>query len=66
VNGASGTATFTRTMIVGSTNTITATTPQPKAGKSYSFQSWSDGGAQTHNITAPATAATWTARYRRT
>jgi PKD repeat protein/glucose/arabinose dehydrogenase len=66
VNGVSGTATFTRTMIVGSTNTITATTPQTKAGKSYSFQSWSDGGAQTHNITAPATAATWTARYRRT
>jgi hypothetical protein len=31
---------------------------------SYSFQSWSDGGAQTHNLTAPATATTYTATYR--
>jgi hypothetical protein len=65
VNGTAATATFTRTVIVGSSNTISATTPQTKGGKSYVFQSWSDGGTQTHNIVAPATAATWTARYRR-
>jgi glucose/arabinose dehydrogenase len=64
VNGVSEKATFTRTMIVGSTNTITASTPQSKGNKSYSFASWSDGGAQTHNITAPATATTYTARFR--
>jgi len=64
VNGTTSTATFTRTVIVGSTNSITAISPQAKSGRSYIFQSWSDGGAQTHNITAPATAATWTARFR--
>ena len=29
------------------------------------FESWSDGGAQTHSIVAPATATTYTARFRR-
>jgi hypothetical protein len=64
VNGASATATFSRTVIVGSSNTISAPSPQTKGRKSYTFQSWSDGGAQTHNITAPATATTYTARFR--
>jgi PKD repeat protein len=64
VNGTQSTATFTRTVIVGSTNTVSAITPQPKGGKSYSFASWSDDGAQTHTIVAPATAATYTARFR--
>jgi hypothetical protein len=44
VNGTHSTATFTRTVIVGSTNTVSAVTPQPKGGKSYTFVSWSDGG----------------------
>jgi len=64
VNGTQSTATFTRTVIVGSSNTVSAVTPQTKGGKSYSFASWSDGGAQTHTIVAPATAATYTARFR--
>jgi glucose/arabinose dehydrogenase len=65
VNGTTATATFTRTVIVGSTNTITAPSPQTKGGKNYLFQSWSDGGGQTHSSTAPATATTYTARFRR-
>ena len=65
VNGAEGTATFTRTVIVGSTNTISAVSPQIKGKQTYLFSSWSDGGTQTHPITAPATAATYTARFRR-
>jgi len=64
VNGASAKATFNRTVIIGSSNTLIAPTPQTKGRKSYSFQSWSDGGAQTHNIVAPATATTYTARLR--
>jgi glucose/arabinose dehydrogenase len=64
VNGTQSTATFTRTVIVGSTNTVSAISPQPKGGKSYTFVSWSDGGAQTHTIVAPTTAATYTARFR--
>jgi hypothetical protein len=64
VNGASAKATFSRTVIVGSSNSISAPTPQTKGRKLYAFQSWSDGGAQTHNIVAPATATTYTARFR--
>ena len=64
VNGSQATATFTRTVIIGSTNTISAVSPQTKGKKTYSFISWSDGGAQTHVITAPAAATTYTARFR--
>jgi hypothetical protein len=34
-------------------------------GSSYGFTSWSDGGAQTHVITAPAVNTTYTATYVR-
>ena len=51
-------------MIVGSSNSVSATSPQTLGGSSYGFQSWSDGGAQTHHITAPATATTYTATYQ--
>jgi PKD repeat protein len=64
VGGATAKAPVTRTVIVGSSNSISAPSPQRKGSKSYSFQSWSDGGAQTHNITAPAAATTYTARFR--
>jgi PKD repeat protein len=63
-NGTASTTTFTRTVIVGSTNTVSAVSPQQKGKKAYSFSSWSDGGAQTHSITAPAAATTYTARFR--
>jgi glucose/arabinose dehydrogenase len=64
VGGAGAKAPFTRTVIVGSSNSISAPSPQSKGSKSYSFQSWSDGGAATHNIVAPATATTYTAKFR--
>ena len=64
VNGVTSRAPFTRTVIIGSTNTISAVSPQTKGKKPYSFSSWSDGGAQTHVITAPAAATTYTARFR--
>ena len=41
-----------------------AITPQTKGRKNYNFESWSDGGAQTHDVIAPATATTYTARFR--
>jgi hypothetical protein len=63
VGGTAGTAPFTRTVIVGSTNSVSATTPQTHSGTEYSWTSWSDGGAQTHTITAPAAATTYTATY---
>ena len=52
-------------MIQGSTNSIGGPTTQVKGGKTFQFSSWSDGGAQTHNIVAPATNATYTAHYNR-
>jgi len=62
LNGVGGTAPFSRTVIEKSTNTMSATTPQTLNGTSYKFSSWSDGGAQTHAITANAS-ATYTATY---
>jgi PKD repeat protein/glucose/arabinose dehydrogenase len=57
-------ASFTRTVIVGSKNSVSAPSPQTKGSKTYTFQSWSDGGAQSHDIVAPNVATTYTARYR--
>jgi PKD repeat protein len=64
VNEASANASFSRTVIIGSNNSISAPTTQVKGRKSYAFASWSDGGAQAHNIDAPAVPTTYTARYR--
>ena len=62
--GTSAKSAFIRNVIVGSTNTVSAITPQAKGKQQYSFVSWSDGGAQSHTIVAPATATTYTARYK--
>lgn len=63
VGSASGTTPFSRTVIVGSSNSISAPSPQTLGGTNYQFASWSDGEAQTHNIVAPATITTYTATY---
>jgi glucose/arabinose dehydrogenase/PKD repeat protein len=62
LNGASAATPFTRTVIAGSTNTISAPSPQTLNGGNYAFSSWSDGGAQTHVITA-SSATTYNAVY---
>ena len=64
VNQASSTAPFTRTVIVGSSNSVTATSPQSLNGLGYTFASWSDGLAGSHQIVAPATNTTYTATYQ--
>ena len=53
---------FTRTVILGSANSVSAGTPQALGGTNYKFVSWSDGGAQSHTITGAAS-ATYTATY---
>jgi len=58
-------APFTITAIQKETVQLTAPTPQRIKGKNYVWASWSGGGAQTHAITAPSTATTYTATYRR-
>ncbi len=55
----SGTAPFVHTVIVNSANTANAPSPQG----SLQFSSWSDGGAESHVITAPASPATYTASF---
>ena len=66
VNGTQSTSAFTRTVIVGSSNTVSAVTPQTKGKQTYTFTSWSDSSTApaTRTITAPATATTYTAKFR--
>jgi hypothetical protein len=64
VNGTTAKAPINRTVIAGSTNTISAISPQVNRGDRLVFESWSDGGAQTHNIVAPATNTTYLARFQ--
>ena len=54
---------FTTTVIVGSTTTVSAPAPQTLGGQSYAFNAWSDGGTQTHSITATAAPATYAATF---
>jgi glucose/arabinose dehydrogenase len=54
---------FTRTVIQGSNHTISAPSPQTKAKKPWVFKTWSDGGAQTHNVVANSS-TTYTATYK--
>ena len=62
--GDGGVATpFTKTVIVGSSNTISAASPETLNGSAYWFDGWSDGGAQTHAIVAAASAATFLATF---
>ncbi len=63
MNANAFTTPFNATVIIGSSNTITAASPQTIGATTYFYQSWSDGGAQTHTIVAPATAGTYTATY---
>ena len=63
VGGATGTTPFVRRVIVGSTVSVSALSPQSSNGATYTFSSWSDGGAQTHDVIAPETAAAYRATY---
>ncbi len=42
----------TKTVVMGSINTVTAPASQTSGGQTYSFVSWSDGGARSHDIVA--------------
>jgi uncharacterized repeat protein (TIGR01451 family) len=63
VGGTSGTAPFSRTVVQGSSNSVSAPSPQVVSGTTYTFSSWSDGGAASHNITAGTSNATYTATF---
>ena len=62
-NCASATAPLKRTVIVGSTNSVSAPSPQTLRGKQV-FRTWSDGvGTASRSIVASAAGATYTARF---
>ena len=62
--GSSSDATpFTRKVIAGSANSVSAPATQTLDGHTYGFASWSDGGAAAHTVTAPTNAAGYTATY---
>jgi glucose/arabinose dehydrogenase len=63
INEIAGPTPLTKQAVIGSTNSISATSPQTIGGSTYTFSSWSDGGAQSHNIVAPATDTTYTATF---
>ncbi len=65
VNEAPRTTPFSVTVIVGSSNSVSAPSPQQSNKSMYHFVSWSDGGPQSHTIIAPATNTTYTATYRK-
>jgi glucose/arabinose dehydrogenase/PKD repeat protein len=56
-------APFTLTVIEGSTLSVSAQSPQTLDGTNYVFNSWSDGGAQSHSIVVAAP-VTLTATYQ--
>jgi glucose/arabinose dehydrogenase/PKD repeat protein len=63
VGSHTGAAPFTRTVIQGSTQSLSAPAPQTLGSTTYTFSGWSDGGAQSHGIVAPASAATYRATF---
>jgi glucose/arabinose dehydrogenase/PKD repeat protein/fibronectin type 3 domain-containing protein len=63
VDGIARTTPFVLDTLVGFNQTIEAR-DQTSGGNSYSFDSWSDGGAQSHTIVVPTTAQSYTARYK--
>jgi len=56
---------FTVTGVVGIKRAIAAPSPQTLNGLSYVFQSWSDGGAISHEISTSSVNTTYTANFIR-
>ncbi len=51
------------TWLSGSTHTLAAANQSTVYGTAYTFSSWSDGGAATHNVTASSSTPTYTAAF---
>jgi glucose/arabinose dehydrogenase len=49
--------------VVGNTRQLGVVSPQTSGGTNYTFSSWSDGGAATHDINVPSPNTTYTATY---
>jgi glucose/arabinose dehydrogenase len=65
LDGQNVVAPYTFTGVVGIQRTLGAQSTQTTRGKAHDFVSWSDGGSQTHTISTPSAATTYTATYLR-
>ena len=63
VAGADVSAPHQQTFIQGSGFNVTAPATRQVGGETYTFSSWSDGGALSHAVVAPTSATTLTANY---
>ncbi|WP_229070328.1 discoidin domain-containing protein [Actinoplanes sp. DH11] len=63
IGGAALATPFTKRVVQGSANTVSGVTPQVLGGVPQVFAAWSDGGSQTHTLTAPTTNTTYTATF---
>ncbi|MBV9914885.1 MAG: PQQ-dependent sugar dehydrogenase [Solirubrobacterales bacterium] len=66
VDSAAESTPFSRTVIVGSTHSVSAPSTLTASHIPFAFGSWSDGGNATHNLVAPSASATYTATYNST
>jgi glucose/arabinose dehydrogenase len=64
LDGTPITAPFTFTGVEGVIRTLGAVSPQTSSNTKYEFASWSDGGAQTHEIATPTDDTTFTALFQ--
>jgi hypothetical protein len=64
LDGTPLTAPFTFTGVEGVIRTLGAVSPQTSGSTTYEFVSWSDGGAQTHEIATPIGDTTFTALFQ--
>jgi hypothetical protein len=64
LDGTPGPTPLSFTGVVNFQRSLGAVSPQTVSGKTWVFDSWSDGGAQTHTVATPAKATTYTAVFR--
>jgi PKD repeat protein/glucose/arabinose dehydrogenase len=62
--GISATTPYARQSAIGYETSVSAQETYTRLGRTWVFDSWSDGGARLHNITIPASASSLTASYR--
>jgi hypothetical protein len=62
LNGVTAAAPFTRTVMVGSVNSVSALSPQMR-GTLHRFTSWSHGASESHLLTAPGVPTVYVATF---
>lgn len=60
LNGETVASPFSRTVIAGSSNSVTAPAQQTINGVTYTFRQWSDQDVATHNFVAPTSGGSYT------